>query len=176
MILIGLGANLPSKYGAPRATLGAALDALNSQEMTITAVSPWYKTAPVPVSDQPWYVNGVAAISTHLTPEVLLTRLLGLENEFGRVRGEVNAARLIDIDLLDYDGVIRTRNEGAPTLPHPRLHERAFVVLPLAELAPDWCHPVSDQAVSDIVNALPPNQKIIRMERADGSYGTEWKA
>src|SRR5579862_334808 len=134
MILIGLGANLPSTVGPPRATLEAALAALEKAGVKIVARSRWYKTAPVPVSDQPFFVNGVIAVETTLAPAELLALLQKIEAQFGRQRGVRDAARTLDIDILDYDG----RIEDGPglTLPHPRMESRAFVLKPLAEIAP----------------------------------------
>ena len=159
MILIGLGANLDSPvYGPPERTLPAALDRLAASGIRILRRSRLYRTAPVPVSDQPWYVNAVAAVATGLAPEPLLGALLALEQDFGRVRTVPNAPRVLDLDLLAYDEV-RTPPGSAPELPHPRLHERAFVLLPLAEVAPEWRHPATGRPVSALIAALPPDQR-----------------
>ncbi len=88
----------------------------------------------------------------------MLKELHAVEAEFGRVRGERNAARLIDLDLLDHRGEIAFEAPGRATLPHPRLAERAFVLRPLADLAPDWHHPVTGKAVQALLAALPPGQ------------------
>src|SRR5579871_5254053 len=112
LVLIGLGANLPSIYGEPPATLRAALDRLAAAGVKISRRSRFWHSAPVPVSDQPWYVNAVAAIETDLPPEPLLALLHEVEAEFGRVRSVVNAPRLIDLDLLAYGR--ERRAEGAP--------------------------------------------------------------
>ena len=157
MILIGLGANLPSTVGPPRATLEAALAALEKAGVKIVARSRWYKTAPVPVSDQPFFVNGVIAVETTLAPAELLALLQKIEAQFGRQRGVRDAARTLDIDILDYDG----RIEDGPglTLPHPRMESRAFVLKPLAEIAPDWRHPRLGTTIAALVAALPADQK-----------------
>ena len=163
MILIGIGANLPSpKHGAPGATCGAALAALEQAALTIAARSRWYKSAPVPASDQPWFVNGVVRVKTTLDPTKLMTLLLRTEEAFGRRRGEKNAPRVIDLDLLAYGEMVVDLEPiepgagiGAVTVPHPRLHERAFVLLPLRDVSPDWRHPVLGLAVSELVAALP---------------------
>ena len=130
MILVALGANLPSPlHGGPRETLEAAMSALGEAGLTVAARSFWYETAPVPMSDQPWYVNGVASVTTDLAPDDVLSLLHEIEAAFGRVRAEVNAPRVLDLDLLAYGDIVST---GWPVLPHPRLHERAFVLRPLA--------------------------------------------
>lgn len=158
MILIGLGANLPSTgFGPPRATLEAALAELAREGLAVVRRSRWYRSAPVPPSDQPWFVNGVAAVATDLAPAEVLAALHRIEARFGRVRRARDEARVLDLDLLAYDDLVRT--EGAPPrLPHPRLHARAFVLLPLAEVAPGWRHPVLGKTVEDLVAELPPDQ------------------
>lgn len=163
-ILIALGANLPSpRFGAPRATLEAALAAIAAKGVRIIRRSSWWESEPVPASDQPWYVNGVAAVATTLEPVALLRLLHGVEAEFGRIRGARNEARLLDLDLLAY-GDRRREGPEPPLLPHPRLADRAFVLLPLAEVAPDWCHPVSRETVRQLIARLPAGQKIRRIE------------
>ena len=120
--------------------------------------SRFYKSAPVPVSDQPWYVNAVASVATELPPRELLALLHRVEARFGRARRERNEARPLDLDLLAYNDRIEAGEGGGPILPHPRLHERGFVLLPLAEVAPGWRHPVSGKSVAELIAALPPGQ------------------
>ena len=186
MILIGIGANLPSpRYGEPRATCGAALSALAEAPLSIAARSRWYKSAPVPVSDQPWFINGVIHAKTALDPVALMALLLETEDAFGRKRTERNEARVLDLDLLAYGDMVRKPDQGERGgagagagilhLPHPRLHERAFVLLPLLDVAPDWRHPVSDQSVRDMIEALPSGQKTEAVPDAGGAFGTEWR-
>src|SRR5277367_377909 len=124
MILIGLGANLPSSAGTPLETLEAALQTLAGEGIAILARSHWYRTAPVPRSDQPDFVNGVASVATTREPRDLLALLHRIETRFGRVRGAPNAARTLDLDLLAYDDRVMADAAG-PILPHPRLHQRA---------------------------------------------------
>ncbi len=157
-ILIGLGANLPSPAGGPRETCEAALAALSEAGVAVLRRSRWYRSAPVPASDQPWFVNGVAAVETALEPEALLALMLDVERRLGRVRAERWGPRLIDLDLLDYRG--RLRAGPAPILPHPRLAERGFVLLPLAEVAPGWRHPETGAGVAALIAALPADQVV----------------
>ncbi len=156
MIIIGLGANLPSRFGEPRETCAAALMALAVRGVHPLRQSRLWRTAPVPVSDQPWFVNAVAALDTDLPPEALLDVLSSIEQDFGRVRGERNAARGIDLDLLDYRGWQMYTDHL--TLPHPRLHDRAFVLQPLADIAPDWRHPLTRRPLAELIAALPAGQ------------------
>src|SRR5262245_47709766 len=102
MILIGVGANLPSDAGSPLDTCKAALRHLGRLGVIVTGQSPWYGTAPIPVSDQPWFVNGVASAETALSPAGVLAALHLTEAAFGRMRTAPNAARTLDLDLLDY--------------------------------------------------------------------------
>ncbi len=142
MILIALGANLPSpKHGAPEATLGAAIHALPGLGLKVLRQSRWYHTAPEPVSDQPWYVNGVVLVECEASPWQILQILRCMESDFGRIRdGIQNQARCIDLDLLACgDTVINQPPELI--LPHPRMHLRDFVMRPLCDVAPDWMHP-----------------------------------
>ena len=155
-ILIGLGANLPSAVGPPVATLQAALDRLAGVGVITRQRSRWFESAPAPPSDQPWFVNGVAAVATALDPAALLATLHRIEAEFGRARGAPNAPRTLDLDLLAYGDRVEAPAPGdaGPILPHPRLGERAFVLLPLADVAPTWYHPASGRPLSDLIGAL----------------------
>lgn len=165
MILIGLGANLHSpEFGSPRETVSAALDALRGAGIEVSARSGWYSTAPVPPSDQPRFVNLVARLATDLAPDALLGRLHAIEDRFGRVRGARNAARVLDIDLLDHDGEIR---ETWPILPHPRMAERAFVLVPLRDIAPDWRHPVTGTDIDTLIAAAADREGVCEMAAAN---------
>lgn len=178
MILIGLGANLPTEqYGPPRAALGVALDALSMDGIKVLRRSPWYESAPVPISDQPWYVNGVAEIETTKSIHQLIATLLGIEAQVGRIRGVINAPRVLDLDLLVYgDQIVSSTSEGgvAATVPHPRMVERAFVLLPLRDLNPGWCHPASGLSIDQMINTMPEGQDTRKLDDAGGFCGTEW--
>ena len=158
-IFVGVGANLThERYGTPQHTLEAALEELGHRGALTLRLSPWYRTAPVPASDQPWYVNAVAEVASELPADALLAELHAVEAEFGRRRTVPNAARPIDLDLLDYHGEIAPGGPGRATLPHPRMIGRAFVLRPLADLAPDWRHPVTGQPIGELLATLPPDQ------------------
>lgn len=136
---------------------------LGRRDVQIHRTSPWYRSAPVPVSDQPWYVNTVAEVRTDLPADGLLATLHAVEQAFGRVRTVANAARAIDLDLLDFRGEIAAGGLGRATLPHPRMAGRAFVLMPLADLAPSWRHPVTGERIEALLRALPPGQSTQRL-------------
>ena len=181
MIIIGVGSNLSQTDDVPpRTTCGQALDALNNNNISVLRCSRWYKTAPVPISDIPWYVNAVAILETSLPANDLLHELLETEARFGRQRSVPNAPRTLDLDLLCYghnvlDQRIEDGNRVNLVLPHPRMHQRAFVLLPLRQLVPDWVHPVSGMKIDDLISQLPPEQESIIMDDADGLFATEYK-
>ena len=130
--VLGLGANI----GDPLSALRSAVDALGLlPHTTVTAVSSVYQTAPVGYTDQPDFYNIVVTVETALTPHALLGGCLGIEAALGRVRTFRNAPRVVDIDLLLYEGYTEETEEL--TVPHPRMMERAFVLVPLAELFPE---------------------------------------
>ena len=152
MILIALGANLPSTAGPPAATLSSALGRLKQCGITILSVSSFYQTPAWPDPAEPPYVNAVASVATPLQPGELLLLLHDVEASFGRVRGAANASRTLDLDLLDYDGRIMG---SEVVLPHPRMAERSFVLAPLAELAPGWLHPLTRLGAGELLAGLP---------------------
>jgi 2-amino-4-hydroxy-6-hydroxymethyldihydropteridine diphosphokinase len=163
VILVGIGSNLAAPgYRSPRDTAMAAVAQLPAIGVVIVARSPWYLSEPVPASDQPWFVNGVVEIATELPPPELLARLLALEAQFGRERGARDAARTLDLDLLDYDG--RECSTPDLVLPHPRLHERRFVLAPLCDIVPDWRHPRLGLTAAELLAGLPPGQPIRRAD------------
>jgi 2-amino-4-hydroxy-6-hydroxymethyldihydropteridine diphosphokinase len=152
---IALGANLPSPAGPPDATLAAALQHIASLGR-IAARSSLYSTAPVGFADQPRFLNAVVALSTDLAPRVLLDALLSIERLFGRDRsaGLANGPRTIDVDLLLCGDLVLS--EFGLEIPHPRLAQRAFVLIPLVEIAPDAVNPRSGLTAAQLLANLAP--------------------
>jgi 2-amino-4-hydroxy-6-hydroxymethyldihydropteridine diphosphokinase len=145
---IALGSNL----GDSLTILQDALKLLTETPgVTLQAQSSWYQTAPVG-PPQPDYINGCAVLEAQLTPQELLETLQNIEAQFGRVRQERWGPRTLDLDFLLFDDLILE----TPTLqlPHPRMTERAFVLVPLAEIAPDWIEPVSGKAIAQLVQRV----------------------
>lgn len=152
MIVVALGANLPSKIGAPCETLNAALARLSARGIHVACVSPFYASDAWPDPEDPPFVNAVAIVEAELSPADVMTALHAVEAEFGRVRSAKNSPRTLDLDLVDYNGRVQ---EGPPILPHPRMQDRAFVLVPLAAVVPGWRHPVSHKTVEELIVALP---------------------
>jgi 2-amino-4-hydroxy-6-hydroxymethyldihydropteridine diphosphokinase len=151
---LGLGANL----GDPRRQLTEALKRLNgAEELEVTRVSTFYRNPPLGPENQPWYVNAVARVRTRLGPEELLRLLQQVETAMGRVRGERWGARRLDLDLLLYNGeVIFTPDL---VVPHPEMHRRGFVLVPLAEIAPQAWHPVMGKSAGGLLSELDPTDR-----------------
>lgn len=164
-VLIALGTNLPGADGAPPAqVIVRTLQKLALlQGSVVLGCSGLWRTEPVPPSAQPWYLNAVVLLGLQrpVDPVAFLQELHRMEAHEGRLRGAPNAARSLDLDLLDLDGMVRSAPD--PVLPHPRMTTRAFVLLPLAEAAPGWVDPVSGQSVEALIAALPPCAGIERL-------------
>jgi 2-amino-4-hydroxy-6-hydroxymethyldihydropteridine diphosphokinase len=147
IVYLGLGSNLEGR----KANLRRALELL-STDVKVVKISPTYDTAPVGNTDQPRFLNLVCAAKTLLSPPHLLTFAKNIETKIGRINGPRNSPRPIDIDILFYgDLVLET---PALVIPHPRLMERAFVLAPLADIAPDFKHPVSGKTVRQMLKEL----------------------
>ncbi len=161
MILIGLGANKSHpEYGPPLETLTVAIREIGKRFL-IRRQSSWYRSAPVPMSDQPWFVNGVIAIETELALGNLLGELHEIEGKFGRERKEKWGARVLDLDILVYHDLVTDNQDqtAGPVAPHPRVQERAFVLAPLAEIASEWRHPLNGLGAAESLQSLPEQQE-----------------
>ena len=154
-IFVALGANLSRTLdGTPLRTCQESVGRLDTLPgLRVVALSRWYRTDPIPASDQPSFVNGVVQLRMRsgapCDPAALLAALHRIEAAFGRQRGTPNAARTLDLDLVAIGDRVRQRPD--PILPHPRAHLRAFVLAPLADLAPDWRHPVIRRTVREML-------------------------
>jgi len=159
---IGIGSNL----GDPARNCDLAVRAMRMDpESRLVEVSPFYRTEPVGKKDQGWFVNAAVALETRRLPRQLLDFLQTIEREMGRERREMWGPRIIDLDLLFYgDQVIRT--EGL-VIPHPRLHERRFVLTPLNDIAPNLRHPLLGKTVSALLAGLPEGEKVVLLREKD---------
>lgn len=160
MILIGLGSNLDGIYGTPAQCLQECKALFAQAGIYIEKSSSIWTSAPVPVSDQPWYKNSVCIVNTELDPYQLLSALAHIEDKAGRVRDEANAARTLDLDILSYNNEII--GDKKLQLPHTEMYKRAFVLYPLHEVAPNWIHPSLNKSVDEMISDMPAGQEIER--------------
>lgn len=152
---IGLGSNMGDKL----ANLKKAIEGLGKIQGTkVLTVSSLYKTEPVGDVEQDWFVNAVAEVETGLTPRELLNKLLYIEKNLGRIRDEKWGPRVIDLDILLYDNLVM--DEEGLSIPHPYLHKRGFVLVPLAEIAPKVIHPKLKKSMSELMHGIHDNKNI----------------
>lgn len=171
--ILGLGANLPFGGAGPTSNLRTAIDEISSGALSNVTVSGFYQSTPVPHTDQPDFVNCVMSGTTQLPAKELMTLCQSLETKFGRERDGRWQARTLDIDILAYgnqilptaDGWTKLMHQGRDgtvaadlIVPHPRLHERGFVLKPLAEIWPDWSHPVLGKTALELLHSLGPEE------------------
>lgn len=173
--LVALGANLPSRFGGPRQTLEWVVEQMACHRLSVDRQSRWYLTPAFPAGSGPDFVNGAIALRSDRSPEDVLDILHAVEAECGRVREERWSPRACDIDLVAHGDAIlptmatwrrwadlplarqqREQPDGL-ILPHPRLHERAFVLLPLSDIAADWRHPILNRTVAEMLADMPEN-------------------
>src|SRR5215211_3014960 len=152
MILIGLGSNLDGPWGPPSSILRRAIGCLDSLGCRLISASAFVRTSPYGKIDQPDFLNAVARIATRMTPEALLDYLQSIERQAGRTRGERWAPRPLDLDILDYNGIVR--ETPAAGLPHPRIPHRPFVLRPITEIAPRWRHPILGKTAAQMLQPL----------------------
>lgn len=159
IVYLSLGSNLDDRAANLRAAINKLADL-----GTVKRVSACYETEPVGLTAQPWFLNCAASLDTEKMPRQLITGILNLEQEMGRQRKQKNGPRIIDIDILLFGtSVIET---AGLTVPHPRMHERRFVLEPMAEIAPDVRHPVFKRTIRELRDALPPGQTVRRIVEA----------
>ena len=128
--------------------------------LNILKVSNWYKTQPIPISNQPWFINSVIKINTNKSPKELLESLQIIEKLFGRKRNILNGPRTLDLDIIDYNGLIQNND---PILPHPRMHLRKFVLIPLQDIEPNWVHPIMNKKIEFLIKKQKDDQKLIKL-------------
>jgi len=164
LIYIGIGSNLNGKNNeTPLQNCKKALVELK-KEVNICKISSWYKSEPIPVSNQPWFINGVIEISTNKSSLDLLEFILSIEEVSGRVREKKNEARILDLDIIDYKKkILYIKNKLI--IPHPRMHERSFVLQPLSELNPKWMHPIKKKGIKELIRNLNDKQKISKISK-----------
>ena len=155
-VFLAFGANL----GNPKDQIEQGIMALNDHGVNVIARSPWFETEPVGMDDQPWFLNQVARASTSLDPYELLAVCQQIENWVGRVPSVRFGPRHLDIDILLY-GDERIESDEL-TIPHPRMRERRFVLIPLLEIAPDIKDPVLNQPYADVLSRLDEGKKVLR--------------
>ena len=171
--IIAIGSNVTSKHGSPKSTVNTAISVLNTDSLIVLAESRLYSTPCVPIGAGPDYVNAVVTVKTALSADDLLSTLNRIEAEFDRERTNRWAARTLDLDIIDYGGLISpdpqiywqwrrrpidlqaNRTPDCLILPHPRMQDRAFVLVPLCDVAPDWVHPVTGATARQMLAALP---------------------
>jgi 2-amino-4-hydroxy-6-hydroxymethyldihydropteridine diphosphokinase len=162
MILIGIGSNLEGPWGPPRETVERAIAALDEPPLRLNKASRLIVTAPYGRADQPDFVNAVAWIETGLAPAALLEHLHGIELGAGRRRTLRWGPRTLDLDLLDYNGLVvageaAEEDDRTLMLPHPGIPNRHFVLGPIAEIAPDWRHPILRETADTLLGRLTGN-------------------
>ena len=158
---IALGANLKRfKHLSLQENIQTSLKHFPDYGINVIKISNWYKSEPYPKLSQPWYVNSVAKITTNETSENLINILHQIENLFGRKRNKQNESRTLDLDIIDYNGIIKT---DYPILPHPRMHIRKFVLLPLRDIEPEWLHPNYKTKINDLILQCTDTQKIYKL-------------
>jgi 2-amino-4-hydroxy-6-hydroxymethyldihydropteridine diphosphokinase len=161
-VYLSLGSNL----GDRAANIQRALAEIGETGTKVVRVSPFYRTEPVDYRPQPWFVNCVAEVHTELPPLRLLSALQKIERRLGRRRLLLKGPRPIDLDILFYDNaVIRS---AALTIPHERLAERRFVLVPLCDLAPDFRHPATRRTVAEMLNESPDRSQVVPMTEPGG--------
>ena len=156
MILIGIGSNMPGPWGTPEETVARVPLELDRGPLRVSRVSRPVRTSPFGVTDQPAFTNAALAIDTALAPSALLLHLQALERRAGRHREIRWGPRTLDLDLLDYRGLVRDDRSGL-VLPHPGIAERPFVLIPIIEIAPAWRHPVSGLTAAEMLAKVAPS-------------------
>jgi len=169
-VVVALGGNLAGAFASPEDLLEAALARLPEAGLHVLDRSGWWRSAAWPDPEAPEYRNGIALVEAREGPEATLLALLRLEAAFGRRRSERNAPRTLDLDLIAYGRLIADR--PGIRLPHPRAHERLFVMGPLAEIAPAWRHPLDGRTAAELAAAATVGVDARPVRPPDGRGGS----
>lgn len=158
MIILGIGSNLGTTTSAsPLENCNNAVENLKNFFL-VNQISKWYESEPIPKSNQNWFVNGVVQIKTSLNEFEVIRILQSIEKEFGRSRKKKNEPRILDLDIIAFNNKILNKNNLV--IPHPRMHLRKFVLLPLRDINPYWVHPVLKMNVNNLIQKINIDQKI----------------
>ena len=161
MIILGLGSNLSSSFGDRFNNINLAMAYLVSYDIKILKKSSFYETLSYPNQKNPKFINIVILVKTHLSPVDLMSVLIFIEEKLERKRAKKNDPRTCDIDIIDYNSQIvdfKYKNLNL-TLPHEKLSNRNFVLIPLHEILPGWCHPETKDSIDELINKLSNEDK-----------------
>jgi 2-amino-4-hydroxy-6-hydroxymethyldihydropteridine diphosphokinase len=177
-MIIALGSNQQAAEASPQLIVEQAIEALHGRGPVIRKISRFYQTPCFPVGAGPDYVNGACLLETTWSPSEVIKTLHAIEQEFGRKRIQRWGQRTLDLDLIGVEDLVcpslkthdkwrnldlATQKSEAPTeliVPHPRVQDRAFVLIPMMDIAPDWVHPILGLSVSEMLDALPSGEKV----------------
>ncbi len=160
LVYLSLGSNVGERESLLQSAVGRL-----ATTGRVAAVSSFYETEPVEFTEQPWFLNCAVALETNQTPQELMTSILRIEQEMGRRRAENKGPRAIDIDILFFDDAVM--DSPTVTIPHPALHQRRFVLEPLAEIAPELRHPVLHKTIRELRDTLPPGQTVRKLRNSE---------
>tara|TARA_Y100001970_G_scaffold293837_1_gene443704 strand:+ start:10007 stop:10537 length:531 start_codon:yes stop_codon:yes gene_type:complete len=170
MIFIGIGSNLSSKFGNKIKNIELAISLLKQEGINILKKSSFYETYSQPNIQDPKFVNIVISVSTKLQPTELMELLLNIEKKLGRKRGKKNSPRTCDLDILDFNGIIKDFNleKTHLSIPHKNMADRNFVLYPLKEISTNWIHPKTKKKISDLIDNLNnSNNEITKLSEND---------
>ena len=160
MIFLGIGSNLSSSYGDRFTNINLAIELLLKEKITLIKKSNFYESESYPNKNNPKFINVVVSIESFLSPEKIAEIILNIEKKIERKRDKKNDPRTCDIDIIDYYGKVINFNfnDLVFSTPHYQLSNRNFVLLPLKEISPKWCHPVIDELINDLIEKLPAKE------------------
>ncbi len=152
MIFLGIGSSLKSKFGNRYENIKKSIDLISKEKIKVKKISSFYETPSYPNKSDPKFINVVIQIAFNGNPEYLMQKLLHIEKKLERIREFKNEPRTCDIDIIDFNGIISNKNEI--NLPHPKISERNFVLMPLKEICPMWIHPILNTNIDNLIKNL----------------------